>query len=305
MCTSLFQSKDKPWLCTPILGACRSGSRRRDTWRQVKRVPRQQPRQSTRSEYLTETFISLDSTSCINISPCQICFPPDLYRENKYLQSFVHEHKPAHNVSVMIICVKPVIVLMDINDLIPEPRLVLSLTREWMSELKDKKLVIVTVTGRGSKCHFLVWQARHPSRIPQDGGVFARSSLIMSHLTAVLIPLYEWQRFPKKGDCVPLSPLPPHKSFLKCAISSYLYTLIICVKSRYLNHLPCWLAASPRPTRLATVSRCRVAPGMYSHVRMPNHGQLSLCQCVWHQNAWRYAGKDFATQITAESRDRF
>lgn len=243
-------------------------------------------------------FLSLDSMSSINISPCQICLPSDLYRENKYLQSFVHEHKPAHNKSMMIIRVKPVIVLMDINDLIPEPRLVLSLTSEWISELEDKKLVTITVTGHGSKCHFL---ARHASRIPQDGGVFARSSLIMSHLTAVLIPLYERQRFPKKGDCVPLSPLLPHKSFLKCAISSYLYTLIICVKRRYLNHLPCWLAASPRPTRLASVSRCWVALGMYSHVRMPNHGQLSLCQCIRHQSAWWYAGKDFATQITAES----
>lgn len=84
--------------------------------------------------------------------------------------------------------------------------------------------------------------------------VFAHRSLIMSHLTAVLIPLYEWQRFPKKLDRVPLSPLSPHKSFLKCAISSYLYTLIICVKSSYLNHLHCWLAPSPWLTQLSPAS---------------------------------------------------
>lgn len=196
--------------------------------------------------------------SCINISPCQICFPLDLYRENKYLQSFVHKHKPAHNKSMIIVHIKPVIVLMDMNDLISEPRLVLRLTSEWISELKDKKLIICTVTGRRSKCHFLFWQACHPNSIPYDGGVFARCSLIMSHLTAVLIPLYEWQRFPKKLDCPPLSPLPPHKSFLKCAISSYLYTLIICVKSSYLNHLHCWLATSLRPTRPSSVSTCHV-----------------------------------------------
>lgn len=195
-------------------------------------------------------FVSLDLMSCINISPCQICFPLDLCRENKYLQSFVRKCKPAHNTSMIIVYIKPITVLTDINDLISEPRLEWNLTSERISGLKDKKLIICTVTGRRSKCHFLFWHACRPNSTPQDGGVFAHCSLIMSHRTAVLIPLYEWQRFPKKLDCVPLSPLPPHKSFLKCAISSYLYTLIICVKSSYLNHLHCWLATPPRPTRL-------------------------------------------------------
>lgn len=95
---------------------------------------------------------------------------------------------------------------------------------------------------------------KRPGTVPRHSGVFAHCSLIMSHLTAVLILLYEWQRFPKKLDRVPLSPLSPHKSFLKCAISSYLYTLIICVKSSYLNHLHCWLAPSPRLTQLSPAS---------------------------------------------------
>lgn len=170
-----------------------------------------------------------------------------------------------------IVHFKPITVLMDTNDLISDPRPVLNLSSKWISEVKDKKLIIRTVAGRGSKCHFLFRGACHPNGVPQDGGVFARCSLITSHPTAVLIPLYEWQRFPKKLDCVPLSPLPPHKSFLKCAISSYLYTLIICVKSSYLNHLHCWLAPSPRPTR-----SCRVAIRTYFDARMPNDGQLSL-----------------------------
>lgn len=154
------------------------------------------------------------------------------------------------------------------QNLILKPRLVLSLTSKWISEVKTKKLIIYSVTGCHSECHFLFWQACHQNSILYDGGVFAHCSLIMSHLTAVLIPLYEWQRFPKKLDCVPLSPLPPHKSFLKCAISSYLYTLIICVKGSYLNHLHCWLATSPRPTRLlVAVLLC-----MYFYAQMQNNG---------------------------------
>lgn len=184
---------------------------------------------------------------------------------------FVHEHKPAHNKSIIIIHAKPTTLLMDTKPYL-KPWLVLNLTWKWISEVKNKKLIIYSVTGCRSECHFLFWQACHQNSILYDGGVFAHCSLIMSHLTAVLIPLYEWQRFPKKLDCVPLSPLPPHKSFLKRAISSYLYTLIICAKGSYLNHLHCWLATSPRPTRFSSISSCRVALCMYFYTQMQTNG---------------------------------
>lgn len=93
--------------------------------------------------------------SRINISSCQICFPLDPYRENKDLQTFVHKHKPAPNESVIIAHIKPVTVLMDINDLISEAWRVLSLTSPCISELQDEKLTLCTVSGRRPKCRFL------------------------------------------------------------------------------------------------------------------------------------------------------
>lgn len=68
--------------------------------------------------------------SCINTSHHLICFPLALYRENKYLQLFVHKHKPGHNKSMIIVRITPIIILMDINDLILEAWLVLGLTSE-------------------------------------------------------------------------------------------------------------------------------------------------------------------------------
>lgn len=126
-------------------GWCMSDSRKRGTWHWAKHVPRQQSRQRTGGRYLTEMFISLDLMSCINTSNCLICFPLALYRENKYLQLFVHKHKPAHNKSMIIVRITPVIVLMDINDLISEARLMLGLTSEWISELQDTKLTLRAV----------------------------------------------------------------------------------------------------------------------------------------------------------------
>lgn len=112
------------------------------------------------------------------------------------------------------------------------------------------------------------------SSTPYNVCVFTHSSLIMSQLTAVLILLYEWQRFRMKLDCVLLSPLLCHKSFLKCAISSYLYTLIICVKSSYLNHLHNWLAASLWPIQFAFSLWLQCY-------------QLSIYQCT-NMHAWKH-----------------
>lgn len=88
---------------------------------------------------------------------------------------------------------------------------------------------------------------------------------------------------PKEIRSCPLFPLSPHKSFLKRAISSYLYTLIICVKSSYLKHLHCWLAPPPRLSQLSPGSPAICS---YLYMKMPGDGQLSLLYFTRHPTLW-------------------
>lgn len=159
---------------------------------------------------------------------------------------------------------------MDTNDVTP--------AAGWGAARCPRELQAIDKSSPSTRCWPWLWEPlavlTSVPALSRTTAVFAHRSLIMSHLTAVLIPLYEWQRFPKKLDRVPLSPLSPHKSFLKCAISSYLYTLIICVKSSYLNHLHCWLAPSPWLTHLSPASLAAIC--RYLHMKMPGDGQLSL-----------------------------
>lgn len=181
---------------------------------------------------------------------------------------------------------------MDTNDLTPEPG--------WDAAWCPRELQAKDKSSSSTWCWPWLWGPLavliNVPALSHAMAVFAHCSLIMSHLTAVLILLYEWQRFPKKLDRVPLSPLSPHISFPKCAISSYLYTLIICVKSSYLNHLHCWLAPSPWLAQLSPAS-----PAMLPYV-----GTFTWrCQVMGNfpyfsssdTKLWQYAGKDFAIPI--------
>lgn len=152
---------------------------------------------------------------------------------------------------------------MGIKRHMSEPERMLNLTCKWMCGAPDPVL----------KCHFHFQQACHQNL--HSLYCLRVYSVFINHVPthSWLILLYEWQRFRMKLDCVLLSPPLCHKSFLKCAISSYLYTLIICVKSSYLNHLHNWLAASLWSTHFAFrlglqyPNHLGVFSG-YSHVRI-------------------------------------